>query len=172
LKQWVREYRGDLLRALLTIARGWFVAGKPDGLAEPLGGFDSWANIVGGILAHAGISGFLQNLDSLYEESDPSQLQWEAFLLALLDSFENRGFTIKELVELLPTKSELNQSLPDELADEDRKGSLQRRLGRAFSERVGRRYGVRGLHLLKAGTNRNKVVLWRVLGQDCQAGCP
>jgi hypothetical protein len=91
-------------------------------------------------------------------------------LLALLDSFENRGFTIKELVELLPEKSELSQALPDELADEDRKGSLQRRLGRAFSERVGRRYGVKGLHLMKAGTNRNKVVLWRVLGQDCQAG--
>ena len=168
MKQWVREHRGELLGALLTIARGWFVAGKPEGVAEPLGGFDSWAKIVGGVLAHAGISGFLQNLDSLYEESDPSQLQWEAFLLALLDSFENRGFTIKELVELLPGNSELSQALPDELADEDRKGSLQRRLGRSFSERVGRRYGEKGLHLMKAGTNRNKVVLWRVLGQDCR----
>jgi len=168
LKQWVREHRGELLGALLTIARAWFVAGKPDGLAEPLGGFESWEKIVGGILAHAGISGFLQNLDRLYEESDPSQLQWEAFLLAILDTFESRGFTIKELVEMLPTNSELNQALPDEMADEDRKGSLQRRLGRAFSERVGRRYGMSGLHLLKAGTTRAKVVLWRVLEQDCR----
>lgn len=102
----------------------------------------------------------------MHEESDPSRLQWAAFLLALADAFEVKDFTIKELVELLPKNSELNQSLPDELADEDRKGSLQRRLGRAFSERVGRRYGMRGLHLMKAGTNRNKVVLWRVLGQD------
>jgi hypothetical protein len=168
LKQWVRDHRGELLAALLTIARAWFVAGKPEGLAVTLGGFESWAKIVEGILAHSGIPGFLQNLDRLYEESDPSQLQWEALLLAVLDSFDNRGFTIKELVELLPENSELTQALPDELADEDRKGSLQRRLGRAFSERVGRRYGAKGLHLVKAGTNRNKVVLWRVLGQDCR----
>ena len=170
LKSWVREHRGELLCALLTIARAWFVAGKPAGAVEALGGFESWVKIVGGILAHAGISGFLQNLDRLYEESDPAQLQWEAFLLAILDSFDNRGFTIKELVELLPNNSELTQALPDEMADEDRKGSLQRRLGRAFSERVGRRYGALGLHLVKAGTNRNKVVLWRVLGQDCRKG--
>jgi hypothetical protein len=168
LKGWVREHCGELLGALLTIARAWFVAGKPEGLTETLGGFESWAKIVGGILAHAGIPCFLQNLDRLYEESDPSQLQWEAFLLAILDSFDNRGFTIKELVELLPENSELPQALPDELADADRKGSLQRRLGRAFSERVGRRYGAKGLHLVKSGTNRNKVVLWRVLGQDCR----
>ena len=170
LKAWVREHRGELLGALLTIARAWFVAGKPDGAVEPLGGFESWAKIVGGILAHAGIPGFLQNLDSLYEESDPATLQWESLLLAILEYFDNRSFTIKELVELLPENTELTQALPDELADEDRKGSLQRRLGRAFSERVGRRYGATALHLVKAGTNRNKVVLWRVLGQDCREG--
>jgi len=64
----------------------------------------------------------------------------------------------------MPTTPELSQALPDELADEERKGSLQRRLGRAFSERVGRRYGAEGLHLMKAGSNRNKVALWRVNG--------
>jgi hypothetical protein len=55
-------------------------------------------------------------------------------------------------------------------ADEERKGSLQRRLGRAFSERVGRRYGMAGLHLTKAGSNRKKVALWRVRGQDGREG--
>jgi hypothetical protein len=166
LKQWVREHRGELVGALLTIARAWFVSGKPTSSVGTLGSFDSWAKTVGGMLTHAGVTGFLGNLDRLYEESDPSQLQWEAFLLALDDSFDGRNFTIKELIEVMPTDSELSQALPDELADEDRKGSLQRRLGRAFSERVSRRYGANGLHLMKAGTSRNKVVLWRVLGQD------
>ena len=104
---------------------------------------------------------FRQNLDSLYQESDPARIEWEGFLLALAESFAGRAFTIKELVELLPANSELSQALPDELTDEDRKGNLHRRLGRAFSERVGRRYGAMGLHLAKAGTNRNKVVLWQ-----------
>ena len=63
LKGWVREHRGELLWSLLTIARAWFVAGKPEGFVETLGGFESWAKIDGGILAHAGIPAFLQNLD-------------------------------------------------------------------------------------------------------------
>jgi hypothetical protein len=166
LKAWVRERRGELLGALLTIARAWFVAGRPEGVLVPLGSFESWSTTVGGILAHAGIAGFLGNLDCLYQESDPSQLQWEAFLLAVSGMFGAENFTIKELVEALPTNAELSQALPDELADEERKGSLQRRLGRAFSERVGRRYGLAGLHLTKAGSNRNKVAFWRVLRQD------
>jgi len=78
--------------------------------------------------------------------------------------FESKTFTIKELVELMPTAPELSQALPDELADEERKGSLKRRLGRAFSERFGRRYGAAGLHVVKAGSNWNKVALWRVAG--------
>jgi hypothetical protein len=131
-----------------------------------LGGFESWASTIGGILSHAGIAGFLNNLDSLYQESDPSQLQWEGFLQALLSVFGTESFTIKELVESMPANVDFSQAMPDELADEERKGSMQRRLGRAFSERVGRRYGSNGLHLSKAGMNRNKVVLWRVKGQN------
>lgn len=170
LKEWVRDHRGELLGALLTIARSWFVSGCPEAQKSvTLGSFDSWARTIAGILDHAGIIGFLQNLDRLYEESDPSQLQWEAFLLAIQESFESQTFTIKELIETMVTDARLNQALPDELVDEDRKGRLQRRLGRAFSERVGRRYGAAGLHLRKSGTNRNKVVLWRVQGQSFQA---
>jgi hypothetical protein len=152
--------------ALLTIARAWFLAGQPvSSEMTPLGSFESWSSMIGGILAHAGVTGFLGNLDNLYQESDPSQLQWEGFLLALSNVFDE-SFTIKELVEQLPASAELSQALPDELVDEERKGSLQRRLGRAFSERVGRRYGLAGLHLVKAGSNRNKVALWRVRGRD------
>jgi len=85
-----------------------------------------------------------------------------------MDSFDNRGLTIKELVESLQANSELTLAVPDELADEDRKGSLQRRL---VSERVGRRYGAKGLNLVKGGTNRNKIILWRVLGRESGVDC-
>jgi len=169
LKQWVRKQRGRLLGALLTITRAWFAAGTPEAVTPTLGGFDSWATTVGGILSHVCIAGFLNNLDSLYQESDPSQLQWEGFLQAVGIVFGMDSFTIKERVELMPTNTELSQVLPDELADDERKGSMQRRLGRAFSERVGRRYGPTGLHLSKVGMNRNKVVLWRVKGQNTSA---
>src|SRR5665213_1197206 len=109
LKRWVREHRGRLLGALLTITRAWFVAGKPSAEIPTLGGFESWATTVGGILSHVGITGFLNNLDSLYQESDPSQLQWEGFLQSLLTVFGTDSFTIKELVELMPTNPDLSQ---------------------------------------------------------------
>jgi len=97
LKQWVRESRGELLGALMTTARAWFVAGRPSSPAVPsLGSFESWAAIAGGVLDPAGISGFLGNLDCLCQEFDPSQLQWEAFLLALSAVFSAKTFTIKE----------------------------------------------------------------------------
>jgi hypothetical protein len=45
-----------------------------------MGGFDRWERVVGGILAHAGVSGFLGNLDQLYEEADEEDSSWETFL--------------------------------------------------------------------------------------------
>jgi hypothetical protein len=171
LKEWVREHRGDLLSALLMLTRSWFVAGKPEGDVSPPGGFESWARTIGGILSHSGVPGFLKNLDNLYDDSDPSEIQWEALLQGLSSAFGNRSFAIKELVESLASNKELSEVLPDELADEERRGSLQRRLGRAFSERVGRRYGSTGLRLTKAGTNRNKVVLWRIVSEMSLPSC-
>jgi hypothetical protein len=72
-------------------------------------------------------------------------VQWEASLLAILDCFEGRAFTIKELVELLLDNTELTQALPDELADEDRKGSLQRRLGVHSSSAKTAQFGTEAL---------------------------
>jgi hypothetical protein len=71
-----------------------------------------WARVVGGILDYAGIPGFLQNLDRLYEESDRSQLQWEAFLLAIRGAFDAQSFTIKELIEAMVANSELKITAP------------------------------------------------------------
>ena len=162
LKKWIRQRRGDLVSALLTLARAWFAVGRPDGNAPTLGSFESWCQTVGGILHYAGVDGFLGNLVTLYQESDPSQLQWEGFLTALSSIFDQEGFTISQLVEVMQTNSELTNARPEEFADCDRKGTLQRRMGRAFAARAGRRYGQDGLHLVKAGTTRNKVVLWEV----------
>src|SRR5262249_61644492 len=76
LFEWAVERRGDILAALLTLARAYFAAGRPrPKLAVPtIGGFSSWARMVGGTLAHAGIQGFLTNLDALYEQVDEEEM--------------------------------------------------------------------------------------------------
>lgn len=109
---WVSENRGELLAALITIARAWFVAGKPVAEVPPLGSFEAWARTVGGILAFAGVQGFLQNLDALYEQNDEESSEWEAFLVAWSEVFGGDTVTVADLCDtLLPAGASRQQSL-------------------------------------------------------------
>jgi hypothetical protein len=187
LKEWVLEQRGELLTALLTIARAWFAAGRPPANVPILGSFESWCETLGGILQFAGISGFLDNFDEQYQESDPSGQQWEAFLATLYEVFDGGAFTIRQILNLSgetapgrfhrvnhnPSDEDsgsssdhpLKEVWPDELADDIRKGNLQKRMGHAFRQRIGRRYGKGAYHLQKAGQASNKVARWIVVKQ-------
>jgi hypothetical protein len=166
LKRWVRENRGQLIAALLTVARAWYAKGQPEADVPILGSFECWARTVGGILADAGVSGFLRNLDQLHEQSDLSQTQWEAFLSSLSEWREHESFTVADVVHQMEQDSDLRQVLPDEVAPEERPGQLQRRIARAFVQRTGRRYGSKGLFINREGLSRNKVVLWRVRNEE------
>ena len=187
---WIAEHRGELLAALLTIARAWYVAGKPPGEVPPLGSFEAWARTLGGILAYAGVKGFLQNLDALYEQNDEETSEWEAFLLAWSDAFGERSVTVAELCDallpsgqqrLVPTgpngesvadacSSALREALPTDLAEgleieQKRAGGgaasgFRRRLGKALSKKVDTRYG--DLRLERATDDPHlKVSRWR-----------
>jgi hypothetical protein len=163
LSGWVFENRGEILAALLTLSRAWFAAGKPDFDVPPVGGYDAWAQITGGVLAFAGVSGFLKNLDGLYDTADESSLQWEQFLGALASTFEDEPFTVKEVVEQVHCNQEFSAALPDDIAFvADKEGSFQRRLGKSFSKREGRRYGDMDLHLERAGME-SRAVKWCVI---------
>jgi hypothetical protein len=160
LKQFIRQNRGRLLGALLTMASAWFQAGQPAAHSPSLGSFEEWSRIIGGILEFAGVDGFLGNLEDLYQ-NDPSEQQWEAFLWAIHVHFESRQFTARQLSQAMEMKTgELYAALPDEL---DRKDMSNKSLGRALLRKVDRRYGHKGLRLEKAGEDRNKVALWRLL---------
>lgn len=69
LPSWSRDHRGDMIWAALTLARAWYVAGRPAGEAS-LGMFEDWARVVGGILKHAGFEGFLASLPDMYAGGD------------------------------------------------------------------------------------------------------
>src|SRR3974377_629194 len=43
LKEYVLKHRGELLAALLTLARAWFVAGRPEPNLTPVGSFEDWS---------------------------------------------------------------------------------------------------------------------------------
>lgn len=167
---WTRENRGRLLAALLTVARGWFAAGRPVAPGLRLGKFESWCEVVGSVLGYAGVEGFLDNLNDMYDTLDETTTQWERFFRAW---FEKHGAGIVIVADLIselltepedePEERSLRKCLPDELVDSfaeigDRKkqAGFARRLGIALKRRKDVRYGADGLHLKAMGNNLHK----------------
>ena len=161
LKIWVRQNRGKSLWALLTIARAWYAAGRPRADSPILGSFEEWSEVTGGIVAYAGVTGFLGNLSDLYQNCDPSESQWGAFLQAIHLTFGANTFTVKRLLKTeLCGVGPISDTIPDELEKPWTNGN-SRVVGRAFLRRLHRRMGDGGLYLEKAGEAGN-VALWQV----------
>jgi len=176
---WVREHRGELLAALLTLARAWFAAGQPAAEVPAFGGFENWAKVVAGILANAGIRGFLGNMQEFYDLADDSTPQWESFLDALYAGFGDHSFTVAELAKEMQIDPALRERLPEELSGawgekEAASDRFKIKLGRAFRIRLRTRFGNDGLCLERAGVeSKGKQVRWRVVpaGMQGSQGC-
>jgi hypothetical protein len=161
---WVRDNRGRLIHALLTVARAWFADGKPKAADLPrLGSFEAWTETVGGMVAFAKIPGFLGNLNALYDKADEGNAEWEEFLLAWWEEAAEKPMTVAELVNLIKAEDSVKEALPPDLAEafDKSEGSFSRRLGNALSKRAGTRYGEDALHVVRAGEFR-RAVRWQL----------
>lgn len=98
LIKWVRQKRGDIIAAVLTVARSWVVAGKPkpNNLVS-IGSYESFCEVLGGILDYIKVPGFLGNLQQMYSEMDVETPQWESFLEAWQEVFGDSGVTVAEI---------------------------------------------------------------------------
>lgn len=63
---WVREQRSRLLNAGHVLVQSWIASGRPPG-GGTMGSFESWVEVVGGIVQHAGFLGFLANKEQVRE---------------------------------------------------------------------------------------------------------
>jgi len=99
LRTWAQQNRGRLIWAALTIIKSWIMAGRPLA-SQKLGMFESWSAVMGGILGHAGISGFLDNLAQFYDESDAEGEQWRMLLVAWWSAHANRPTKAGDLFPL------------------------------------------------------------------------
>ena len=166
LRAWTAENRGDLIAALLTLARAWFADSKPPGKQIVLGSYESWAETITGILGHAGVEGFMANAVELRERTEVESGQATALLLALYEATKGNQFTSSEIYELLirqgyrPSMMDL---LPPEVAEALNQGGIfQRRFGKWCAERADRRFGESEVYLKRAGF-RHKVQLWQIV---------
>lgn len=170
---YTHEHRGEILAAVLTLARYWIQQGKPGvpDTVPKLGGYEHWRNIVGGVLTTAGYRGFLGNLDELYTEMDVDGTQWDTFIEAWHGKWGEKGLTTADILDRLhreqdSTTTEFSDSqkvsdcLPDDISDalSDRKGSVSRRVGNALRKRKDRVFAG-NLRLMPAGVS-HKVALW------------
>ncbi len=181
LKGWVRANRGKLLASLLTLATAWFKAGRPKPKVSPVGSFENWTTTIGGILQHANVSCFLENTDELYSKADGESTQWENFLLTVDSILHGAPFRSADLVAIINEKSEnqnepskraaeLLDNLPDWLAgNRERSDGLQRAIGIAFAEKVGKRFGDSSVHLERPGT-KQRAALWQVVNPNSGGG--
>lgn len=144
---WAGENQGRILAAVFTLARAWIQAGKPLSEQVPrVGSFEAWRDMIGGVLEHAGVAGFMANADEIYLEGDADRLQWEDFLQALWDFFGCAPFTAGAVASLLasddPSRVPLLEVLPDNLAEsfQVKRGTFSRVLGNAFAKVNGRHF--------------------------------
>jgi len=161
LIQWVKENRGELLAAILTMARAWIVAGKPipEGL-PPLGGFEDWIDTIGGILTYAGFTDFLGNLEFMYQQADVETPQWEGFLAAWQEEFGEEPTTVETVVNVLKENDILSGVLPDRISRDPKK--LNRSLANALRHRADVRYP-NGLMVTKNENLVHHAVAWQVI---------
>jgi 5S rRNA maturation endonuclease (ribonuclease M5) len=167
LRRWVAENRGALITALLTLARAWFAAGKPQLNGVVLGSYEAWAETIGGILGYINVPGFLGNSQQLQEQAEAASDRAPSLLGALWIVTRGKSFTSADIHKLCradSTASTLIEAMPSEFTeliglDDSR---FERCMGRWLRERVDTRFGESQIHLKRAGVMHN-VQLWRVV---------
>ncbi len=101
LPQWVRERCGALIGAALTLAQNWIAKGMPAPKAKPVGAFEQWSRVIGGILETAGIEGFLSIRPSDTQSStDRQAIAWSEFVARWRGKHHSNETTVADLFEI------------------------------------------------------------------------
>lgn len=183
LDEWLPVNRGRLVWAVLTIARAWYAVGKPIDKSLPVfGSFEEWARTIGGMLKHAGISQFLNNLVSYQFEADYENRQWAQFVQALHDQFEDREFTTSDISKFVmvhdaaertlagSSECDLCDALPDHIAYRGKtEQDFKARLGLAVAKRKSRIFDdTTRYSIVASGDSHKKTNVYRIIAKKVQ----
>ncbi|MFN8495677.1 MAG: hypothetical protein U0350_49250 [Caldilineaceae bacterium] len=100
LMRWVRQQRLPLLTAALTLIQYWVQAGMPRFTNQRKGSYETWGEVVGGILQAASIDGFLQNEHDLYEAATTETSRLVEFVETWYRRYGEQEVQVKELFKL------------------------------------------------------------------------
>src|SRR5262249_46640828 len=108
LRQWCDDNRDLLVWAAHTLIQAWIAAGRPRPTAKPLGSYDSWSFVIGGILENALIPDFLGNLEEFYEAADADGEMWRSLIGMWAQRFGEREVGAIDLFPLAVSLGEFD----------------------------------------------------------------
>jgi hypothetical protein len=108
LKAWAADHRSELIRSALILGQNWLALGRPKPSCKPLGSYEQWSNVVGGILEAAGIPGFLANLAEFYEATDVEGGRWRSFVETWYEQFGSDDVGTADLFPLVQEMDAFN----------------------------------------------------------------
>jgi len=99
IRGWAQQQHTELARAVLTIIRSWIAAGAP--MAAPSrDSFETWSHMIGGMIEHLGLPGFLGNEDEFFDAADAETGDWRAFVAAWWARHRDQPVRVRELLAL------------------------------------------------------------------------
>lgn len=152
IARWTQAHRGTVIRALLVLARSWWSAGAPQA-DHVMRGFTTWARIIGGILAHHGVQGFLANREEI-RVFDEDYSEWSAFLGMLHSRYGSRSFLVRDILN----DAAADRALADVMPSTTEGGAwTAKTLGKALAHHAGSWYdgmSIRSVEDKHAGSRR------------------
>lgn len=124
---YVRENRGRLVWACLTLIQNWIAKGMKECDSAILNSYEVWSRVMGGILRDAGIKGFLGNRDALEETATDDNDHNIHMLVAELASYpDGTAFKIGKPIGDIPAvmsiangENDINDGLPIRIKQTD-----------------------------------------------------
>jgi putative DNA primase/helicase len=156
LRAYATKEKGKLIWSALVLIQHWIEKGRPACDQKPLGTFEAWSNIMGGIVESAGFQGFLGNLEELYEESDAEGKAWRSFVNAWWDEHGAQVVGVNDLFSIAaPVKGDPIQL---DLGDKSER-SQKIRLGKLLVQNRDRQFD--GKRIVRGGT-KDRAQQWRL----------
>jgi putative DNA primase/helicase len=142
------------VNAALTLCQAWITAGRPAG-RQTLGMFESWAEVMGGILDVAGVPGLLANAASIRATRVDQVSEWRSFVYAWWRLHGDRTVGVNMLYNLASA-----DKLLDEVLGDKGERSERVRLGKALTKAADRVYGE--YRIERAGEDNKQRQLYRL----------
>ena len=161
---WIREddNRAQLMWHLLVLVQAWVQGGKTTDTSHTMRNFTRWAQIMGGLLAFHGVTGFLSNADDL-ESRDSDAEEWHTFLAKWSEIFGSSAKTTRELHASAQVEWVMGTSMDRWsrafITDENGLTPTVKQLGNILASHRDRFHGK---YILRSRRNHDNATVWSV----------